>query len=106
MKSLRSLIPLSICVAIAGCDSFSGDTRVVGQLESDRIEITAEVFEPIVKIAVKEGQRVSAGDLLLRQDNTRILFSIRVTEAALAQSKARLDELIRGVRPAAVQERI
>ena len=102
MKTLRSLIPLSICaataVAIAGCDSSGDDTRVVGQLESDRIEITAEVFEPIVEIFVKEGQRVTAGDLLLQQDNRRILSRIRETKAALAQSKARLDELVRGPR--------
>jgi HlyD family secretion protein len=83
---------------MAGCDSSDGDTRVVGQLESDRIEITAEVSEPIVEILVKEGQRVAAGDLLLQQDKRRILSRIRETEAALAQSKARLDELVRGPR--------
>lgn len=102
MKSLRSLTTLSICaaiaVAMAGCDSSGGDTRVVGQLESDRIEITAEVSEPIMEILVKEGQRVAAGDLLLQQDKRRILSRIRETEAALAQSKARLDELVRGPR--------
>ncbi|NOR65908.1 MAG: HlyD family efflux transporter periplasmic adaptor subunit [Woeseiaceae bacterium] len=98
MKTLWSLIPLSICAAMAGCDSSGGDTRVVGQLESDRIEITAEFSEPIVEILVKEGQRVAAGDLLLQQDKRRILSRIRETEAALAQSKARLDELVRGPR--------
>jgi HlyD family secretion protein len=98
VKTLRYLIPLSICAAIAGCDSSGGDTRVVGQLESDRIEITAEVSEPIVEIIVKEGQRVTAGDLLLQQDKRRILSRIRETKAALAQSKARLDELVRGPR--------
>ncbi len=98
MKLVRTLIALSILVANLGCDTSGSDTRVAGQLESDRIEITAEVFEPIVEIAVREGQRVSAGELLLRQDNTRILARIRETEAALAQSNARLDELIRGPR--------
>lgn len=83
---------------MAGCDSSDGDTRVVGQLESDRIEITAEVSEPIVEILVKEGQRVAAGDLLLQQDKRRILSRIREITAALAQSKARLDELVRGPR--------
>ncbi len=85
-------------IAMLGCDSSGDDTRVVGQLESDRIEITAEVSEPIVEILVKEGQRVTAGDLLLQQDKRRILSRIRETTAALAQSKARLDELVRGPR--------
>jgi HlyD family secretion protein len=98
MKFSRTCIALMTIATINGCDTSGNNSRVVGQLESDRIEIAAEVFEPIVEIAVQEGQRVSAGDLLLRQDNSRILAKIRETEAALAQSKARMDELIRGPR--------
>jgi HlyD family secretion protein len=98
MKPGRTLIAVSTLAVITGCDTSADDSRVVGQLESDRIEITADVFEPIVEIAVQEGQRISAGDLLLKQDNSRILARIRETEAALAQSKARLDELLRGPR--------
>ena len=98
MKFIHSLLALSIAVAVTACDSANDDSRIVGQLESDRIEIRSEVFERIVEIAVVEGQRVSSGDLLLRQDDTRILSRIRETEAALAQSQARLDELIRGPR--------
>ncbi len=98
MKFVASLLALSIAVAVTACESANDDARIVGQLESDRIEIRSEVFEPIVEIAVLEGQRVSSGDLLLRQDDTRILSRIRETEAALAQSLARLDDLIRGPR--------
>jgi len=89
---------LATAVVIAACDFETDESRVVGQLESDRIEIRSEVFEPIVEIAVAEGQRVSTGDLLLRQDDSRILAGIREAEAALAQNQARLDELIRGPR--------
>ncbi|MFQ6004540.1 MAG: HlyD family secretion protein [Woeseia sp.] len=98
MIALRSLLLLSLCVTMLGCNSSGDHAHVVGQLESDRIEITAEVFEPIVEIAVAEGQRVTAGDLLLKQDNARILARIAETKASLAQSRARLDELVRGPR--------
>ena len=98
MRFVHSLLALSIAVAVTACDSEDDDSRIVGQLESDRIEIRSEFFEPIVEIAVIEGQRVSSGDLLLRQDDRRIRFRISETEAALAQSQARLDELIRGPR--------
>lgn len=98
MRSNHSLLALSIAVAVTACDAANTDSRIVGQLESDRIEIKSEVFEPIVEIAVTEGQRVSSGDLLLRQDDRRILSRISETEAALAQSQARLDELKRGPR--------
>jgi len=98
VRFTHSLLVLSIAVAVTACDSTSDDSRIVGQLESNRIEIRSEVFEPIVEIAVLEGQRVSSGDLLLRQNDRRILSRMSETEAALAQSQARLDELIRGPR--------
>ena len=96
MKLKYSLLMLSL--VLMACDAANEDSRVVGQLESDRIEIRSEVFEPIVEIAVAEGQSVSKGDLLLRQDDARISARIDETEAALAQSRARLDELVRGPR--------
>ncbi len=96
MKLKISLLILSL--ALMACDAANEDSRAVGQLESDRIEIRSEVFEPIVEIAVAEGQSVSKGDLLLRQDDARISARIDETEAALAQSQARLDELVRGPR--------
>jgi HlyD family secretion protein len=89
---------LMLSLVLAACDAANEDSRVVGQLESDRIEIRSEFFEPIVEIAVAEGQSVSKGDLLLRQDDARITARIDETEAALAQSQARLDELVRGPR--------
>jgi HlyD family secretion protein len=98
VKFLRASVLLCIVVAATGCNISGDDSRVVGQLESDRIEIKSEVFEPIVAIAVQEGQWVAVGDLLFEQDNTRILARVREAEAALAQSKARLDELVRGPR--------
>lgn len=98
MRVVKPAIALLLCLAAAGCDTSEDDSRIVGQLESDRIEITAEIFEPILEIAVQEGQRVAAGDLLLKQDSSRILAKIRESEASLAQSKARLDELVRGPR--------
>ncbi len=96
MKLKISVLILSL--VLTACDAADEDSRVVGQLESDRIEIRSEVFEPIVEIAVAEGQSVSKGDLLLRQDDARITAKIDETEATLAQSQARLDELVRGPR--------
>ena len=71
---------------------------VVGELASDRIELSAEFSEPIVEIAVSEGDQVSAGQLLLRQDSRRAAARLNQADAALAQAQARLDELVRGPR--------
>ncbi len=83
---------------IAACSDDDSNHRVVGELQSDRIEVTADYAEPITRIAVAEGSSVSAGDVLVTQDNARALAQLQEAEAALGQSKARLDELVRGPR--------
>ena len=55
----------------------------VGQLVSDRIEITAEAAEPITGIRVTEGDQVEVGQVLLTQNDERI-------EARLAEAEANI----------------
>ncbi|MDH4071741.1 MAG: HlyD family efflux transporter periplasmic adaptor subunit [Gammaproteobacteria bacterium] len=83
---------------LAACEADGDGRRFVGQLESDRIEISADYAEPIVDRAVAEGERVSAGQLLLRQDTARIDARIGEADATLQQARARLDEIVRGPR--------
>ena len=82
----------------AGCNGPNDANRVVGYLESDRVEISAAVDEPITRIAVVEGQQVAKGDLLLKQDPARVNARVAEAQAVLAQAEARLDELVRGPR--------
>ncbi len=92
---------ISLCVVLillAACDAQDTNQRIVGQLESDRIELTAEVAEPIIERAVIEGQSVDDGDLVIRQDTSRIESRIAEAKAGELQARARLDELIRGPR--------
>ncbi len=94
----RILALLLTCTALAACDARNDGDIAVGELASDRIELSAEVGEPIVEIAVAEGEAVAAGQLLLRQDATRATAQLAEAEAALAQQQARLAELVRGPR--------
>jgi HlyD family secretion protein len=71
---------------------------MVGQIESDRVEITADVNEPIIERLVAEGATVTAGQLLIRQDTGRIDARLLEADALLKQARARQDELIRGPR--------
>jgi HlyD family secretion protein len=87
-----------LALVLAGCTADDGPQRLVGQMESDRVEIVAETAEPIVERAVVEGQTVDAGQLLIVQDTTRVDARVAEAEAQLAQVKARLDELTRGPR--------
>lgn len=92
------LILLLLLTALAGCAADEDPNRVVGELASDRYELSAEVSEPIRSIFVAEGEAVVAGQALVEQDNTRAVARMAEAEAALAQQQARLDELVRGPR--------
>jgi HlyD family secretion protein len=89
---------LAATLAITGCTNDEIPNRVVGELTSDRYELTAEVAEPITALNVDEGEWVTAGQVLLSQDDTRARARLAESSAALAQQQARLDELVRGPR--------
>lgn len=95
---MRTLWMIATLAIMAACGGGNDLNRAVGELTSERIELTAEVDEPIVEIVVAEGQPVTAGQVLLRQDDTRAKARLAEAEAALAQQQARLDELVRGPR--------
>lgn len=82
----------------AGCHPPDDARRVVGYLESDRVEISAAFDEPITDIPVVEGQAVTEGELLLQQDRSHVEARLAEARAVLAQARARLDELLRGPR--------
>ena len=89
---------LAATLSITACTPDENAYRVVGELTSDRYELTAEVGEPITAFNVVEGERVTTGQVLLRQDDTRASARLAESSAALAQQQARLDELVRGPR--------
>lgn len=92
---LTALVALTL---LASCTAEENPNLVVGELASDRHELTAEVNEPILSIAISEGEVVVTGQVLIEQDSTRATGRLAEAEAALAQHQARLDELVRGPR--------
>lgn len=94
--TVTTLAPL--CALLGACGSSENPYRVVGELASDRLELSAEFAEPIVEITTAEGTAVTAGQVLVRQDASRAMAKLAEAEAAVAQQQARLDELVRGPR--------
>lgn len=88
---------VALLLLAAGCSDTEND-EVVGQLESERIELSAEFAEPITERLVREGERVDAGQLLIRQNALRIEARIDEVRALTSQAEARLAEMIRGPR--------
>lgn len=102
MTNIHSPFTIAMIVvslsSVGGCSADEDDNRLVGQLASDRIELTAEVSEAIIERPVAEGQTVDADQVIIRQDTRRIEARMREANAMLEQTRARHDELVRGPR--------
>ncbi|MEI6415183.1 MAG: HlyD family efflux transporter periplasmic adaptor subunit [Pseudomonadota bacterium] len=95
-RTLTGLLPL---IFLVGCPlDRAAPLQVVGTLEWDRVELSAETPEPILEILVREGDRVQAGQVLLRQDPRKLEAQWAAAAATQRQASARLAELLRGAR--------
>ena len=83
--NLRLIGVLAPLLFIAACDKGSA-LPLPGTLERDRMELVAEDQEPIQSIAVHEGDRVKAGQLLLQLDDTR--YRALLADAAASRQQA------------------
>lgn len=94
---VRYLVSIVLLAAAGGCERESA-LQLPGSTEWDRIAVLAEASERVLDWHVAEGDRVHAGDLLLRLDPAR--HDARIDEAAnrLAEAEARLAELEAGPR--------
>jgi len=94
-ETKHSLVLLA--TLLAGCAD-PGPQPIVGSLEWDRVAVTAELAEPVLKWAVAEGDRVQAGDVILELDARRQGARIAEARGQLASNEARLAELAHGAR--------
>ena len=96
MMFWRQALVVAAATAIAACGG-DGDA-LLGTLERDRVELVAEAQEPIVEVAVREGDAVTAGQLILRLDPAVIESQLAQARAAAAQAERRHAELAAGSR--------
>lgn len=95
-QRFRAVAVAMACLAAVAC---GGDGEVLlGTLERDRVELVAEAREPIVEVAVREGDAVTEGQLLLRLDTTAIDAELAEARSRAAQAERRLAELVAGAR--------
>jgi HlyD family secretion protein len=97
-------IGLALALTQAGCGRSNGEGRLVGTLERDRIEIVAEESEPILSLDVREGDRVTAGQVLIKQDTGVASARFAQAEAEVAEARHRLTELQKGARRETIAE--
>ncbi|HET7608238.1 MAG TPA: HlyD family efflux transporter periplasmic adaptor subunit [Gammaproteobacteria bacterium] len=91
------LLALLGSTALAGCEQ-RGPAPILGTLEWDRVAVTAELAEPVLRWHAAEGDRVEAGAPLLELDARRQDARIAEAESELKMAEARLAELAHGAR--------
>jgi HlyD family secretion protein len=92
-----ALLALSTLLLAAGC-ARERPVEVHGTVERDRLELIAESNERIVDIAVREGSRVQAGAVLVRQEAGTAQSRIDQSRASLLEAQRRLADLEQGPR--------
>ena len=103
IRTATVAVLIALLASAAGCVRDSSSLPLVGTLERDRVELTAEFQEPIIHLNVEEGEQVAAGQVLMRQDGARVEQDLKAAEAAVAQAQQRLAELMRGPREKAIR---
>jgi HlyD family secretion protein len=78
--------------------------EVHGTVERDRLELIAESNERIVEVPVREGDRVDAGAVLVRQEAGTAEPRMQQSRAALAEAQRRLADLQQGPRQDEIDE--
>lgn len=87
----KTLILLGLCafaLSVAGCQSSdspaeTGVLRITGRVEGDETNIAAKRPGRVVEVAVREGDRVRAGQTLLRLEATQVSAQREQAAAAL-----------------------
>lgn len=96
MRAARPFLPLMALLGLAACSQEA--PRALGTLEWDRITLPSPAAERIVGIEVREGQRVRAGEVLLRLEPTVTQEQLAAAIAQGRRSDAALAELRAGPR--------
>jgi HlyD family secretion protein len=86
----------AMAVALAACGG--DDHALLGTLERDRLELVAEGQETILEIAVREGEAVKAGQLLVKLDPASAAARLEQARASAAQAERRHAEDLAGAR--------
>ncbi len=82
----------------------SNELRVSGHVEATEVRVAAEVGGRLVTLAVAEGDRVKAGDIVARVDARDVELQIGRAQAERAAAEAQLRLLQAGARPEDVRQ--
>lgn len=105
--ALLVVVALSVAGAWAGRHLGGGATApvsVTGTIEATQVDVSVKITGRILERLVKEGDKVSRGQLLVRLDDSELAADVRRQEAALRSAQATLRDLQKGARPQEIEE--
>lgn len=112
MKKIRIVIAavvatatLSLVLALPGCRHTKTDKETIhlnGRIESTTVDLGPKVAGRVVEIRVRAGDRVKAGDLLVRLDLGETAIAVEREQAGVRSAAARVDDLEAGSRSAEI----
>jgi HlyD family secretion protein len=104
--ALLLLLGLAPGGLVAGCREKPPENRVrvSGHVEADDVQIAPEVGGRVLELKVREGDRVSAGDLVARLDTRDTELALARARADRAQTDAQLRLLVAGSRPEDIRQ--
>jgi HlyD family secretion protein len=103
MTVIARFAPLLLASLLAACGRGAPE-EILGTVERDRLELVAESNERIVEVAVREGEHVKAGALLLVQEAGTARPRIEQARAARDEAARRLADLVAGPRTRELEE--
>lgn len=91
------LCSLKLIAGLLGCPA--SDVLAVGYVEGEYVRLAPVSAAEIVEIAVRQGDRVAAGQVVARQERADAEIALAEAEAARQQAAAELANLREGSRP-------
>lgn len=99
---LTLLLVLGLAYAYGGRLFGSGNGKptvsVTGTIEAIQVDVSARIAGRIIERPVNEGDRVAAGQLLVRLDEAELAAEVRRQEAAVRTAQSALNDLVAGAR--------
>ncbi len=102
MRTASWFGPASLVVltaAAAGCGvGVGGPLEATGTIEADDVRVASTVGGRVAEVLAREGERVEAGDVLLRFDTTDLELQVEQARAAVRAATATLEMARNGAR--------
>jgi len=105
--ALLVIAALSVAGAWAGRHLNGGTATpvsVTGTIEATQVDVSVKITGRILERLVKEGDKVSRGQLLVRLDDSELAADVKRQEAALRSAQATLRDLEKGARQQEIED--